>query len=55
MDAANKNRSGGSNTTIGLFGTFGLEFSVSDKFSTCIESGGGFKQEEGKTGLLDEY
>jgi len=33
----------GSNTTVGLFGTFGLEFFVSDKFSTYIESGGGFK------------
>ncbi|MEJ2507656.1 MAG: hypothetical protein P8Y81_15460, partial [Ignavibacteriaceae bacterium] len=33
----------GDNLTIGIFGTFGLEFFISRSLSVCIESGGGFK------------
>ena len=37
----------GSNTTFGIFGTYGLEFFTKDKFSVFIESGGGLKTIKG--------
>jgi hypothetical protein len=40
----------GKNLTIGIFGTFGLEFFTSDKSSIYIESGGGFKTIKGEKG-----
>ncbi|MFC2137764.1 hypothetical protein ACFLTE_06280 [Bacteroidota bacterium] len=37
----------GSNTTFGIFGTYGLEFFTKNKLSVYIESGGGFKTIKG--------